>query len=141
MTERWTADEVALEEARANQRNWLSAHLFLTRALSKVTLNGHFLPGFRVIGNQIILPAALRGVRRPIWGAAAITYVSDDGKRHYTVRHDKVRGWRVSRRILGGCWRMWRGYDDVRQRWQDGYRNMTTREYWVDRLDVKDTAE
>lgn len=136
VAERWKTEPGLLETCKREERGVLSAHSLWSRTLSKITLNGHLFPGFRLIGNQIILPASLRGARRPIWGASTITYVSEDGNRHYTVRHDKIRALRISARILLKCCRMWRCYHDVQAEWKSGYRDMTTRSYWLDRLNV-----
>lgn len=115
---------------RPVDRIWLSAHRRLPRFLSKITLNGHLWPGFRLIGNHIVLPASDRGVRRPLWGAASITYVTADGKRSYTVRHSKARAVRVSLPILRAIWKIWRGYDALRADWRSGYHDKTRPAFW-----------
>ena len=99
------------------------------RVLMKLTLNGHLLPFFRRIGDHRVLPAAKRGVRRPLWGAARITYLADDG-RHYTVTHSKRRAWRVSRAYWSAAWRLWRNHDRIRDDWRQGYARLTRPESW-----------
>lgn len=127
VAERWTPAE---DLAPSRDRGWLPANRWPARALMKLSLNGHLLPGFTLIGNRIELPAALRGARRPIWGAAEITYVSTDGKRAYRVRHDKRRAWKVSRRIAAATWAIWRDYDGLLGQWRRGYDDLTRPSFW-----------
>ncbi|MCM2563871.1 glycosyltransferase [Lutimaribacter sp. EGI FJ00015] len=108
----------------------------LDRALMKITLNGHLLPFFSRFGNHITLPAEARGARRPIWGAARITYVSADGRKAYTVQHDKRRAWGAAWSYLKLLRQLWRDYDAIRDRWREGYEQLTTRDFWKDRLNV-----
>ncbi len=131
--ERWEPEEEA-QKTRLPARSWLSPHRRLPRWLSKVTLNGHLLPGFRLIGNRIVLPAHERGARRPIWGAAQITYLSADGKRSYTVRHSKTRALRASLPILRAMWAILRDYDTLRATWHTGYDELTGQAFWTDIL-------
>lgn len=132
-SERWRPEDAAAAE-RGATRVRLSPHRFLPRLLSKITINGHLLPGFRLIGNRIVLPADQRGVRRPLWGAAEITYVTNDGQRSYTVRHSKAQALRVSLPVLRAIWRIWRDYDRLRDTWRTGYDSMTQRAFWRQRL-------
>jgi len=131
--ERWKPEETE-KPLRKHDRVWLPAHRRLSRALMKITLNGHLLPGFRLIGNRIVLPAAARGQIRPIWGAMDITYVSIDGKRSYTVRHDKRHALRVSLPILRSMVQIWRDYDGLCEKWHSGYETLTARRFWQSRL-------
>lgn len=133
VAERWKPEESEAAQ-RGRGRGWLSPHRRLSRAFMKITLNGHLLPGFRLIGNRIVLPAAARGQIRPIWGAMEIAYVSIDGKRSYTVRHSKRRAVQVSLPILRSMWRIWRGYDGLRETWRSGYETLTARQFWQARL-------
>lgn len=119
---------------QASVRHRFKPTNLLSRLFMKATLNGHLLPGFARLGEPITLPAAERGVRRPIWGAREITYVSGAGPRSYTVRHDKRKAWTTSRRILCLMWRIWRGYGPLRDQWRAGYVELTDRQYWGDRL-------
>lgn len=100
------------------------------RMLMKLTFNGHLLPFFSLYGNHVTLPAAIRGARRPIWGAAQITYVSADGKRSYTVRHNKTRALRAAWAYVKTTHQLWRDYDAVKNRWRKGYDELTTQAFW-----------
>lgn len=106
------------------------------RGLMKLTLNGHLFPFFRRLGAHVVLPAAERGARRPLWGASRITYVSSNGKKFYTVTHSKRRAWQVSRAYGAAAWRLWRGHDRIRADWRAGYNRLTTAEAWERLLDL-----
>ncbi|RVV97620.1 glycosyltransferase [Mesobaculum littorinae] len=116
------------------ERHRFNPHRFPDRALMKLTLNGHLLPFFARFGNHIVLPAAQRGGRREIWGAAQITYVSADGKSAYTVRHDKARAWRLVYAYAKTSLALWRDYDQIKDRWRQGYDALTTRGFWRGKL-------
>jgi len=109
----------------------------LHRILMKLTLNGHLLPFFNRYGNHITLPADARGQRRPIWGASQITYVSSDGKKSYTVTHDKQRAWKELRTYAKTALHLWRNYSQIQNEWQRGYRDLTTGPFWRDILKLK----
>ncbi|MDJ0820537.1 MAG: hypothetical protein QNJ09_01845 [Paracoccaceae bacterium] len=135
--ERWQP----IDERPEPGRHWFSPHRRLPRMLMKATLNGHLLPGFGLIGNVLVLPAAERGARRPIWGASEITYVSIDGKRAYTVRHNKARALRVSLRILGHIRAILRDYEALRKTWHAGYQTLTGTGFWHEILKLDPPAE
>ncbi|MFT3689007.1 hypothetical protein [Paenirhodobacter sp.] len=134
--ERWAAAAPGARPRKSDRHRFSPANP-LSRIVMKATLNGHLLPGFSRLGDDITLPASLRGARRPIWGARSITYVSGDGAKSYTVRHDKRKAWAVSRRIFGLMRQIWRGYDPLRDNWRAGYVALTERPYWEDRMGLK----
>lgn len=125
------------------ERRRFNPDRFIDRALMKVTLNGHLMPFFSRLGNDVTLPAKARGARRPIWGAARITYVSADRTKSYTVHHDKTRAWRETRAHFGTAWRLWCNYDKVLDAWRTGYDELTRRDFWQESLAIEsaDTAE
>ena len=127
--ERWK-DEDREKIGRPRARAWLPAQRWLSRTLMKVTLNGHLLPGFKLIANRITLPAGSRGQIRPVWGAGTITYVTADGKKSYTVRHSKRQAWRTSLPVLRAMLRVWFTYPQLRSRWQSGYQELTDPGFW-----------
>lgn len=133
--ERWEYEEEA-QKTRPRDRDWLPAHRRLPRVLSKITLNGHLMPGFAWIGNRIVLPAHDRGARRPIWGAARISYISADGERSYTVQHSKAKAFNVSLPILRAMWAILFNYTALRENWQKGYEELTGTKFWHDILHV-----
>ncbi|KAA8610006.1 glycosyltransferase [Salipiger aestuarii] len=130
--ERWRKDDTGGRKDRV----WLPSGRWLPRFLMKLTLNGHLLPGFGYIANRITLPAGVRGAIRPIWGAGEITYTSADGRKSYTVRHDKARALGVSRPIWAAMRAIWRDYDALCADWHSGYDRLTTEGYWRKRLDA-----
>lgn len=131
--ERWrSVDETEIK----TPRHWINPDRRLHRMLMKLTLNGHFLPGFCAIGNRISMDAGMRGQLRPVWGASEITYTSADGLRSYTVLHSKKRATKVSLPVLRAAWKMWWSYNTVRNDWHKGYATMTTTDFWRDQLDM-----
>lgn len=128
-------------EDAAPGRAWIAPDRWLPRLLMKVTLNGHLLPGFGLIGNRITLPAAQRGQIRPLWGVARLTYLSQDGQRAYTVAHSKARAWRSSLPILWAAVRILLGYGRLRSAWRAGYDELTRPAYWHRALDLPASPE
>ena len=134
--ERWRS---VAQASGTQDRLRLPSHRPGPRFLMKCTLNGHLLPGFGLIGNRITLPAARRGAIRPVWGAARITYHSDDGTRSYAVAHSKRRAWAATRNMLGHAWVLWRDYAALRDRWREGYHDMTQAPFWKRLLGMENT--
>lgn len=136
--ERWRPideTDTPAPRSRINPDRWLS------RMAMKLTLNGHLLPGFRKLGNRITLGADKRGQLRHIWGASALTYVTADGARSYTVEHSKTRAAQTSLPILRAAWKIWTSYDTVRDDWHAGYDTMTKPAFWRDQLDMDETPK
>ncbi|MFD1344373.1 glycosyltransferase [Litorisediminicola beolgyonensis] len=115
----------------------LDPHSWPMRALSKLTLNGHLLPGFALIGNRITIEADDRGWLRAAWGAAEITYLSRDRGRAYTVRHSKARAWREGLRLAGRTLTLLRRYPALVADWRAAYPRLTSEAFWTDRLGLK----
>jgi len=96
------------------------------------TLNGHLLPFFGLFGNRIVQPAGARGDLHPVWGAAQITYLAEEGEQAFTVRHSKAKAYRQGFRMLRNLIRTAIRYPALRHQWQTGYDDMTTETFWVD---------
>jgi len=133
-TERWRPMDD--KDKLPTQRHNINPHRKWPRQAMKLTLNGHLLPGFGLIGNKIRMGADARGQLRHVWGASEITYVTADGTRGYTVKHSKKRALKASLPILRATWKLWRSYDEVRDAWQAGYGRLTTPEFWQKKLGV-----
>jgi GT2 family glycosyltransferase len=138
--ERWQSEEM-LKNRRSPDRVWLPAHKWFPRFLMKISLNGHFLPGFKFIGNQITLPAAMRGQLRPVWGASEISYISADGNKSYIVRHNKIKAIRATVQVLRHMLNFWWSYKATCNDWRQGYQAMTQRPFWTDILHVTEPIE
>ena len=126
--ERWqpAAPGVTAEEAPKPPPRWMVLAM-------KLTLNGYLLPGFDRFGATRVLPARLRGNRRLVWGAAHLTYVTQDGQ-CYHLHHDKRRGFALTRRIAAATWQLLRHKARHEAEWQAGYKKFTTGEFWRARL-------
>ena len=135
--EKWQPISGALPKDRIRlhmHRRWL-------RGLMKVTLNGHLLPFFSHFGNHITLPSSRRGDRRAHWGASQVTYISADGEKAYTVRHNKRKAWREGWDMAKSTFTLLRDYEAIRERWQKGYIRLTREDYWKKTLKLEeDTA-
>ena len=104
------------------------------RALWLATLNGHLLPISDRLGSKLVLTAPYRDDYRKTYGAKQITYLNADGTAAYTVRRDRQRFWKESVRLLKNNLRLRRMYSSMRKEWQQGYGEMTSAEYWNDKL-------
>jgi hypothetical protein len=115
----------------------------LARAVMKVTLNGHLLPFFRVIGSKITLSAAHRCLVGYAWGASRITYLSPDKSRYYTVQHSKLKMLREGWRFIKTALRFLVVYNRLVDDWRDGYEALTGEPYWRRKLamEADDTGD
>ncbi|MEM6577601.1 MAG: hypothetical protein AAF678_03845 [Pseudomonadota bacterium] len=116
------------------ERMRINPDRMIDRVLMKLTLNGHLLPFFSKFGNHLVLPSSARGHRRAIWGAARITYVSSDGSKSYTVRHDKIRAAQQTGQFLVSMWRLLWRYRALLAAWKVQFPELTSREFWHDAL-------
>ncbi|CUJ16980.1 glycosyltransferase [Cognatishimia activa] len=135
--ERWR-DFSEAQSDHPSDREKLPARNATWRFLLEQTANGHLFPGFARFGNRITLPATQRGLLDRIWGASQITYKSVDGKRYYTVRHNKARAWKESLVTFKAALRFWREHQRLTKEWRRGYQELTQRAFWLDRLNVSD---
>ncbi|WP_417271018.1 hypothetical protein [Celeribacter sp.] len=104
------------------------------RRLMKYTLNGHFVPLFKRFGDHVVIDAGLRGQLHAIWGAAQITYVDTDNRKHMTVRHSKRKMARELWTFLRLSWTFWRSYAPLKKSWQSGYSNFASEAFWQEKL-------
>ena len=130
--ERWEP----IEAHRRPDRHRLNPHRRLTRALLKLTLNGHLLPFYHLYGNRITLEAHDRGNVRACWGAARITYLDAKKKNAYTVSESKLKGARETWRLLRNGLRFVMHYGKLRDAWREGYNQLASDAFWVDTLKV-----
>ncbi|WP_370231829.1 glycosyltransferase [Cognatishimia sp.] len=107
-------------------------------ALFRHSMNGHLLPGFRYWGRRVALPASERSAQDPILGAAQITYVTSDGQKSYTVRHSKLRAFVIAVKYIHALGLIWWRYESLKQTWEAGYRDLTDRQFWRQRLKMRD---
>jgi galactofuranosylgalactofuranosylrhamnosyl-N-acetylglucosaminyl-diphospho-decaprenol beta-1,5/1,6-galactofuranosyltransferase len=111
------------------------------RQLMKLTLNGLFLPGFGRWGNRLVLPRNKRQLVRQCWGAAEITYVSQDGTQIMQVRHEKLSTLREGLRMLRNLARITWKYRAIRAEWQREYPALTTQEFWRGQFTPPDSGQ
>ena len=112
------------------ERRHLDPNVVWQRLLLKFSLSGLFLPFFALWGNHIVLPRNHRKLVRQCWGAAQITYVSQDGKEAMTLRQDKRAVFREGVRMTRNIARLAFGYRSLRRRWLAGFPHLTSAAFW-----------
>lgn len=105
-----------------------------TRLFMKVTLNGHLLPFFGLIGNRVVIEAHDRGHLTWVWGARQLTYLSANKRQCYTVRHSKKRFLKETLRFCKNALRFLVRYRQLRGTWHKGYESLTSDQYWRQKL-------
>lgn len=111
------------------------------RLLHKLTLNGHLVPFFSLLGRKITILAENRGGIGFVWGASEITYLSTNERKCYTVHHSKRKFLRESLRLAGNGLAFLRQYDRLRQLYRDGYQDLTSESYWRQKLGMTKTTD
>ena len=124
------AERPVTAPVRKKPPNWA------VRMLNKVTLNGHFVPFFRVFGRKITVLAANRGHIGYVWGASQITFLNADRSKSYTVSHSKKKMLEQGSRLARNSWRFLRGYKDLNEQYQEAYGRLTSEAYWRRKLDM-----
>ena len=112
----------------------MNPHNRWTRRIMKLTLAGHLLPFYRLIGNRIVLEAQDRGSIHWVWGAAEVTYLSADKRQCYTVRHSKRAFLRESARFTALGLTFLRRYPRLLKQYRKGYDDLTGEGYWRAKL-------
>lgn len=125
-----------LDPSRPADRRWFNPERRLIRLFFKLTLNGQFLPFFRLFGNRITLAAEDRASIRKVWGASRITYLDASKKKAYTVTHSKMKGLKEGWRLFVNGVRFTLRYKALRDQWRDGYARLASDRFWNDALHV-----
>jgi hypothetical protein len=104
----------------------------LRRTLGWVTLNGHLVPFWSLLGDRLLLDGetAAKGV----FGAARATYLDADGSRSFTVSHSKRRFFALAWRTAVQSLQWLRQYQALTREYRGNYPRMTSRAYWQDML-------
>ncbi|MEW1961356.1 hypothetical protein AB0269_02705 [Microbacterium sp. NPDC077644] len=110
------------------------------RALWLATLNGHLLPLGDRRGTRLTLTAPYRDDYRKTYGAAEITYLNADGTAAYVVRRDMRRFREETVRLVKNNLRLLRLYPKLQKQWREGYRDLTSDQYWNTKLRLDDAA-
>lgn len=103
----------------------------------RLLLNGHLIPFFGAFGRHVVVRADDRWQFYRIWGASQITYVDKDSHQAYTVTHSKAKALKQGGRLLRNSMRFLRSYPEIKERWRTGYRQMTTEDFWIDKLKLR----
>ncbi|KQI67140.1 hypothetical protein AN189_16765 [Loktanella sp. 3ANDIMAR09] len=104
------------------------------RALLLLTLNGHLLPFANLRGSKLVMPPESREDFRLMYGARQITFLNADRSAAYTLRRDRKRFATETWRFIKNVYRLARDYRQIRDTWQAGYPELTSRAFWDDKL-------
>ena len=107
------------------------------RAFLLLTLNGHLLPFANLFGSTRVIEAAHRENFRMIYGARRIVYLNASRSHAYTVDRDHRRFFRETWRLLRNNLRLRRGWHGYRKKWQDDYDELTSSEFWEEKLETR----
>ncbi len=110
---------------------------WLMSQLMKLTLNGHLVPFFTLFASRKVLLSSEQGVLFRVWGAKQIVHIDRTDHTAQIVSHSK-------RKALKQGWRMWCNgfrllfrYRRLKQEWQAGYRELTTEDFWRQKLHLR----
>ncbi len=106
----------------------------IKRLIMKLTLNGHLIPGYSLVGRRITLSAKNRGHIGFIWGAARVTYLSVGRDRYYTVRHSKLKAVRHVSKFSWLALLFLIKYPSLLSAYQSEYPRLTSERYWREKL-------
>lgn len=136
VVERW----VPCPMQPAQKDRHLNPEWWITRTLMKLTLNGLLVPGFRYIGDDVVLPTSERWRIRDHWGVASVTYYDAGDHKSYTVRHNKRRAVATSWRTFKLIWALRKAYPDLKKQWTNEYGRLTDRPFWNEVLHISPTS-
>ncbi|SMY09237.1 glycosyltransferase [Flavimaricola marinus] len=102
--------------------------------LLKLSLNGHLIPGWRLIGKDRVIPIRDRGLIWPIWGLRRADFIDRQAGRHYTVQHSKRRFFALGLRTMRQLWRWIRLYPGLKQAYKESYGDLASRRFWQSRF-------
>jgi hypothetical protein len=103
----------------------------LNTAFGLLILNGHLIPFWSVLAGRRVLGIGQRDQIPATFGASVLTYVDTAEQRSYTLYHSKPRFFRILRKMAELTYRFCRDFDAIKADWRDGYMQMTTQTYWV----------
>lgn len=104
-------------------------------ALGLLTLNGHLVPFWRLIGKHRRLAIGQRGQAAYSLGAAQITFENTDQDKAYTLHHSKRRFFKITWEMTKTLIQFHRDFDSIKANWRAGYADMTTEAYWQKTLE------
>lgn len=107
------------------------------RALLLLTLNGHLLPFSNRFGTDLVVTAENRDNFREMYGARRITFLNAQRTAAYTVPRDRRRFWTESLRLLKNSMKIRRDYSRLHKDWQDSYPQLTSEDFWRQRLEFQ----
>ena len=130
--EAWTPCETAPPPGRRR----INPDFWGVAQLMNLTLNGHLLPFFRLWGDRITIAPGDRGNLHAIWGAAQVTCYDAKAGQAFTVRHSKREALRQVWQLFRNGRRFWKDYDRIKANWREGYRQLTTDDFWIRRMNL-----
>ena len=102
--------------------------------LGMLTLNGHLIPFWSLLGSHTHQNISQRGFAYDALGAAEITFFNTTCDKVYTLRHSKRRFYKIALRTMIYTVRFVLNFQRCKTSWRKGYTHMTTSEYWQGKL-------
>lgn len=125
-TEAWqpTTPDHTNAPVRKKPPNWA------VRNLMKLSLNGHLIPFYGLLGRHVTVLASNRGHIGYVWGASRITYLNADRSRCYTVSHSKWDTLKQCKHFVVNAVQFLFNYDRLVKTYQDSYTDLTSERFW-----------
>jgi len=133
-TEVWRSVEDVPDE-RHSERGKLQRSALLR------TLNGHLIPWARNTGTELTLTSPFRDDFGRVLGAKQVTYLNGDSSAAYVVRRNRRRWLKESVRLLRNTLRLRNTYEVTLAQWSDGYKQLTSEDYWQAKLKLDSAAK
>ena len=114
---------------------------WLRRWFYKFSLNGHFLPLYRLWGSRRVIPAAQRGQLDAVWGAVQLTFLNSTRDKGYVTRKSNWKALKLLVRLTGLWLRTVFGYTALRSLYHRRYPEITTPAYWRGALTLAPAVE
>lgn len=125
--------EIEVQESR-ERRRFSKMPRLLRHYFGIITLNGHLIPFWNLIGDRKILKIGERGLVLPAFGGAQLTYLNTQRDKGYVVTQSKAKFFSLAWRMLTTLLEFRRSYDALQAAYRQGYDEMTTRSYWTQTL-------
>ena len=102
----------------------------LMRAVFMLSLNGHFLPFYRLWANKVIIYAPDRRNFHHVWGSGELTFVNGSRDQAFTVHHSKRIGLTQLGRMVWLSLKFILKYPGLLESYQKRYPELTSTQYW-----------
>ena len=109
---------------------FLGRNLRARRRFSLPSMNGHFMPLYRLWGSRRVIPAAQRGHIDAVWGACQLTFLNSNRDKGYVTRRSNWKAAVLTLRMIVLWLRLVLGYGRLRALYHRRYPEITTSAFW-----------